>query len=260
MLSGQIQDLFDLSGKIALVTGGAVGIGKGIAKRLSEAGASVIITDIDRVAAENAALELDISGKRVIALPADAGSFSDAKRVMEYIMEKFGAMDILVNNAGIYSIIPFTDISEEIFDNTLRVNTKGTFLYSQAFSRELLKQNRKGKIINIASIAAIHSVGGMCHYDTSKGAVAMMTKAMALELGPHNICVNAVAPGGILTEGLERQFGIPMEDLKDIMPKGPLGRIGTPEDIANVVLFLASSAADFLTGIMIIADGGALLT
>jgi 2-dehydro-3-deoxy-D-gluconate 5-dehydrogenase len=262
MLSTDIQSLFDLTEHAAIVTGGAMGIGKAIAKRLSEAGASVVITDIDRTSAENTALELDPTGDRVVALAADAGSAEDAKRVSAFAMDKFGTLDILVNNAGIFSMIPFTDITEEVYDNTLQVNTKGVFFYCQAFSRELIKHGKKGKIINITSKDAIHPTGALAHYNTSKGGVAMMTKALALELGPHNICVNAVAPGFILTEGVERLFGMgmPKEDLVEIMPKGPLGRVGVPEDIANVVLFLAGGASDFLTGTMIVADGGILLT
>ncbi len=260
MLSASIQSLFDLTGKVAIVTGGAVGIGKSIAKRLSEAGATVVITDIDQSSVENAASRLDPTGKQVVAIPADAGSAEDAKRVVASAVERFGTLDILVNNAGIYSIVPFGDITEEIYDKTLRVNTRGVFFYCQAFSRELIKQEKKGKIINIASKDAIHPTGAMSHYDTSKGGVAMMTKALALELGPHHINVNAIAPGGILTEGVERLFGMPLKDLSEMMPKGPLGRVGVPEDIANVALFLAGSASDFLAGIMIVADGGILLT
>ena len=260
MLNADIQSLFDLSGKVAVVTGGAVGIGKAIAKRFVEAGAKVVVTDIDQAAVTGAASELDPSGKRVLPLTTDAGSPEDANRVVALALEAFGGADILVNNAGVYSIIPFTEITEEIYDNTLRVNTKGVFFHCQAFSRELINQGKKGKIINIASKDAVHPTGAMAHYDASKGGVAMLTKALALELGPHRINVNAVAPGGILTEGAERLFGISKEDLANVMPKPPLGRVGLPEDIANVVLFLAGSASDFLTGIMIMADGGILLT
>ena len=142
MLSTNIQALFDLTEKVAIVTGGAMGIGKSIAKTLSEAGALVLITDIDRTSAENAASELDPTGERVIALAADAGSTADATRATAFAVEKFGTVDILVNNAGIYSIIPFGDITEDVYDNTLRVNTKGVFFYCQAFSRELINQGK----------------------------------------------------------------------------------------------------------------------
>lgn len=260
MPSQNVRNLFDLTGRVAIVTGAAMGIGKGIAKKLYEAGAFVVITDIDEEAAKKTAKDIDTSSEKVVAFKADAGSVADGESLMTTITQKYSCPDILVNNAGVYSFIPFVDIPEEAFEETLRINTKGTFFYSQSFSRELIKHGNKGKIINIASIDAIHPTGSMAHYDTSKGAVEMMTKAMALELGPHNICVNAIAPGGILTEGVERQFGISLKECESIMPKGPLGRVGIPEDIANVVLFLSSGASDFLTGIMILADGGVLLT
>ena len=267
MTTQPIVELFDLSGKGAIVTGGAMGIGKAIALRLAEAGASVMIADVDLEAASQTVEEIQARGGKAQAAKADAGSSTDAKKVTEETVRAFGRLDILVNNAGVYPPCSVLDMSEEIWDRVLNINLKGIFFYSQAAAQQMIKAGHGGKVINIASLEALHPTPMLSHYDASKGGVLMATKALALELAPHGILVNAVAPGIIRTPGLEVLMasliptGEAFEDLmQNIMPRVPLGRTGTPDDIARVVLFLASAAADYMTGDLVVVDGGYLLS
>jgi 2-deoxy-D-gluconate 3-dehydrogenase len=262
-----IPQLFDLSGKGAVVTGGAKGIGQASAMRLAEAGAAVIITDIDMEAASQTVKQIKDKGGKARAVKADASSSADANRVVAATIEAFGHIDILVNNAGIFPLLPALNTSEEVWDKVLDVNLKGAFLYSQAAAREMIKAGRGGKIINIASTASLHPNPGASHYASSKGGLMMLTKSLALEWAGQGILVNAIAPGGIPTPGIQEQLkilaaaGIKEEAVKALrMARQPLGRMGDPDDIAKTVLFLASAAADYITGSMILVDGGYLLS
>ncbi len=262
-----IAELFDLSGKGAIVTGAGMGIGRGIAYRLSEAGAGVMIADIDLDAANRTAEKIRARGSKAQGIRADTRSVADAAKVAQAASEAFGSLDILVNNAGIYPLSMALDTTEELWDRTLDINLKGVFFFSQAAAREMIKAKRAGKIINIASIDAVHPLGEVSHYNASKGGVLTLTKALALEWGPHGIAVNAVAPGSIWTPGTEKtrmareESGKSVEELLNkFMSRMPLGRPGEPDDIAKVVLFLASAAADYMTGTMLTVDGGYLLT
>jgi 2-deoxy-D-gluconate 3-dehydrogenase len=267
MTTRTIAQLFDLTGKGAIVTGGAMGIGQGVAFRLAEAGAGVMIADVDAEAARQTVIEIKASGGKAHAIRADVGSTADAKKVVQATVKVFGCLDILVNNAGIYPVSPLLETSEQIWDKVLDINLKGIFFYSQAAAQEMVKAGRGGKIINMASIDAMHPYGGVAHYGASKAGVVMLTKALALELAPHNILVNAVAPGSIMTPGTQatraalQAQGIPEEKvLESFMARLPLRRMGEPDDIAKVVLFLASGAADYMTGTLVLADGGFLLS
>ena len=262
-----IAQLFDLSGKGAVVTGGAMGIGQAIAFRLAEAGASVMIADIDLEAANQTAEQIKARGGKAQAIRADVRSAADAKKVAQATVEAFGRLDILVNNAGVYPIFPIKEVSEEIWDKTLDTNLKGMFFYSQAAAEAMIKGGQGGKIVNIASIDALHPGGELAHYNASKGGVVMLTKALALELAPHQILVNAVAPGSIATPGTAASTdaylarGGDIEDLaKKFRGRVPLGRVGRPDDIAKVVLFVVSAAADYMTGSLVLVDGGYLLS
>lgn len=262
-----IAELFDLSGKGAVVTGGAMGIGRAISERLCEAGAGVIITDINEDAAKQAAEEIQGAGGNARAVRADARSAEDGKKVAQAALEAFGSLDILVNNAGIYPFSPVLETTEELWDKVLNTNLKGTFLYSQAAARVMAKDKKGGRIINLCSVDALKPTGMVAHYNASKGGALMLTKALALELAPMNILVNAVAPGGIATPGtaglsetMLADFGLdPEEVTQEFLNKVPLGRWGEPDDIAKVVLFLASSASDYMCGEMVVVDGGILL-
>jgi 2-deoxy-D-gluconate 3-dehydrogenase len=259
MESENIARLFDLTNKVAIVTGGAMGIGEAIVKRLAQAGASVMIADVNTDAAKQTAGRINASGGKVQFIQADAGSVADAETVVQSTVKAFGRLDVLVNSAGIYPFSKALEISEEMWDKVYNVNTKGVFFYSKVAAQKMIDCGNGGRIVNIASTGALSPTptGGLVHYNSSKSAVVMITKALALELGQYGILVNAVVPGSTLTTGTgERLKG---ERGKFLSSKLPLGRLGEPDDIAKVVLFLVSAAADYMTGSLVTVDGGYLL-
>ncbi len=263
MTTQTIAQLFDLTGKGAIVTGAAMGIGQAIASRLAEAGAGVMITDINPEAASQTVEQIMARGGKARAIHADATSADDAKKAVEATVESFGRLDILVNNAGIYPFSPILEISEEMWDKVLDINIKGVYFYSRAAAKEMIKAGQGGKIVNMASMEGLRPRADLAHYVTSKGGVVMLTKALALELAPHNILVNAVAPGGIVTPGAWEHaaalmaMGRSLEEIRDaFMARLPMGRMGEPDDVAKVALFLASAAADYMTGSILLVDGG----
>ncbi|HEX5456366.1 MAG TPA: SDR family NAD(P)-dependent oxidoreductase [Candidatus Saccharimonadales bacterium] len=264
-----INELLDLQGKNAIVTGGAKGIGFGIAYRLSEAGAKVLIADLDLEAAQTSAAELRDKGW--IAKPAvvDVSKEDDIKMMIARCKELFGSVDIIVNNAGIYPNKPIADMSEEEFDRVMHVNLQSVFLATKHVSEDMKQAGHGGKIINITSVDALHpSMIGLAHYDASKHGVWGFTKNSALELAPYNIYVNAVAPGGIATPGVEAmqkaqklpKGADPAKMAEAFMSKIPMRRIGEPDDIGKAVLFLASDMSSYMTGAQIVVDGGVLLS
>jgi len=262
-----IAQIFDLTGKGAIVTGGGMGIGRAIVMRLAEAGAAVMIVDIDMDAAGKVVQRVKEKGGKAEAIKADIRSLADAKKVAEGTVQAFGSLDILVNNAGIYPISKALDTTEELWDRVLDINLKGTFFFCQAAAREMIKAKHGGKIINLASIDAVHPMGDVSHYNASKGGVLSLTKALALEWAPHGIIVNAIAPGSIWTPGSEKirvqqeaAGKDPMEMLKKFQTRWPMGRPGEPDDIAKVVVFYASDAVTYVTGTMLPVDGGYLLS
>jgi len=259
-----VKELLNLSGKVAVVTGGAMGIGKAIAARLAEAGASVIIADINLEAAQKTADELIAAGYKAEPVRSDASKIEDAENTIRQAVDVFGDVDILVNNAGIYPFSPAIDMTEAVWDKTIDINLKGTMFFCQAGARAMKARSHGGKIINIASIDAFRPTGNVAHYDASKGGVVMLTKALAKEWAPLGIQVNAVAPGSIATPGTSASIaGISDEQkaalTKAFLEKIPLGRMGEPDDIAKIVLFLAGPASDYMVGAVLIADGGYLV-
>ncbi len=258
---------FDLTGKAAVVTGAAMGIGFGIASRLREAGADVVVADIDAAAADRAIERLaDVPGTgRTHAVRADVSDPASARAAVAAAVATFGRLDILVNNAGIYPVSTLADLTPELIQRILGVNVAGVILMTQAAAAAMTDG---GAIINIASMDALHpSFTGLSTYGASKGAVVSVTKHHALELAPKKIRVNSIAPGGIWTEGAAASSaggGLSEEERQAIevamIAKTPVGRFGTPDDIAKVALFLASSAADYITGENILVDGGVLLS
>mgnify|MGYP003431380647 CR=1 FL=1 len=263
-----LQELLDLSGKSAIVTGGAKGIGYGIAYRLAEAGAKVLIADMDEAAAKESANKLTTKGWTAEALKVDVSDEADIKNMIATCKDKFGSVDILVNDAGIYPPKPISAMSLDDFKKVIAVNLNSVFLATK-YSSEVMKQQDGGKIINVTSIDALHpSMVGLAHYDSSKHAVWGFTKNSALELAPHNIQVNAIAPGGIQTPGVEAmQSAQKLPDGADqnamieaFLSKIPMHRMGESDEIGTVALFLASDMASYMTGEQIVVDGGALLS
>lgn len=259
--------LFDLEGKAAIVTGGAMGIGFGIVKRLVEAGADVLVADLDGDLAASKVAELDGPGKAA-AMRIDVAAVDAGDRLVDECLSNFGHVDILINNAGIYPMTPLLEMSRESWQRVIDINLTGLAFISKAVGSRMAEQGDGGKIVNIASIDALHpSMVGLAAYDSSKGGVLMFTKAFALEMAPHGVTVNAIAPGGINTEGTAAPLqgsGMTEEQMQQMMEQFlegiPLRRMGTPDDIAKVALFLASPASDYMTGELLVVDGGALLT
>lgn len=254
----------NLDGQAAIVTGGAKGIGYGICYRLAEAGAKVLVADLDEATAQTTAQELTAKGWRVEAIKTDVSSEPDVEKMIETCQSQFGSVDILVNNAGVYPSEPISEMSQEDFERVIHVNLRSVFLTTKHASAAMKKAGKGGKIINITSIDALHpSMVGLAHYDASKHGVWGFTKNSALELAPHKIWVNAIAPGGVQTPGVEAmQSGGPVnpDALKAFMAKIPMGRMGEPDEIGKVALFLASDMSSYMTGSQIVVDGGALLS
>lgn len=244
-------------GKRAIVTGGGQGIGRAIAARLAAEGAAVVLTDRRREAAETAAAEIAReSGAAVYPFVGDVASKADDEAAVRFALEKMQGIDVLVNNAGVYYTEPFLEITEARWDEILDIDLKGTFLMCQAVAPHLMKQ-RSGAMVNMASTNGIAGEAGYAHYNAAKAGVVLLTKTLALELGPFNIRVNCVCPGYIVTPGVE---GMDSDDFVSnyINTKIPLRRLGQPEEVASVVAFLASEDASFVTGESILIDGGQL--
>lgn len=259
-----ISKLASLKGKTAIVTGGAMGIGFGIAYRLAEAGASVVIADANEGVGRETADGLKAKGWQVAFVKTDVAVETEVMQAADLAVQTFGSIDILVNNAGIYPIIPVLQMIPADFEKILAVNLKSVFLFTKTAAEIMIKQGRGGKIINITSIDALHpSAVGLAVYDASKHGLWGFTKNTALELAPHNIQVNAIAPGGINTPGAGA--GAPktpqIEAIqKKFLEKIPMKRMGEPDDIGKVALFLASDLASYMTGTQIVVDGGVLLS
>ena len=260
------NDLVSLKGKIAIVTGGAKGIGLGIAKRLHDSGASVVVADMDDAEAQRVRDDLNaIRANSAIAVHVDISKEDDVKAMLEQTLASFSRVDILVNNAGIYPFMTLKQITEDAFKKVLDVNLYGSFLCLKYVSEQMIKQGVGGKIINITSIDAVHpSASGLSTYDASKHGLWGLTKSVALELAPHKIWVNAIAPGGILTPGvmaMQGDAGSSSSAVQDaFLAKIPMHRMGQPDEIGKVALFLASDLASYMTGSQIVVDGGALLS
>lgn len=242
-----------LHGKVALVTGSAMGIGKEIALRLASEGANIVLFDLSNTIFDTAK-EIESLGVKTLVFKGDVANRSDVEKAVNEALMKFEKIDILVNNAGIYPFKPFLEMSEEDWDRVMNVNVKGTFYFTKAIVPVMVKNNF-GRIINIASIAGtVVGFPGLTHYSASKAAILGFTRALALELARFNITVNAIAPGPIETPGTKS--GLTMESREMFVRAIPVGRLGLPKDIAAVVAFLASEDASFITGQLIVADGG----
>ncbi len=260
-----LNELTNLSGKAAIVTGGAKGIGYGIAYRLAEAGAKVLVADLDEETANKTAQELVDKGWISEAIKVDVSDEEAVKNMINICKDRFGSVDILVNNAGIYPSEPVSQMTADDFERVMHVNLRSVFLTTK-YVAEVMKQQGGGKIINISSIDAIHpSMVGLAHYDASKHGVWGFTKNSALELAEHKIWVNAIAPGGIATPGAAAgSQGASNEQMAELtkmfLAKIPMHRMGEADDIGKVALFLASDMSSYMTGEQVVVDGGVLLS
>jgi 2-dehydro-3-deoxy-D-gluconate 5-dehydrogenase len=250
--------LLDLTGRTAVVTGGAMGIGLGIARRLHEAGANLLVADIDEAAAQSVAADLAAARSgSALAVRSDVSDEESVQQMVRTAVEGFGSIDILVNNAGIYPMVPLADLDAATFRRVLDVNLTGLFLCTKHASARMIEQGRGGRIVNVTSIDALHpSMVGLSHYDASKHGAWGFTKNVALDLAPHAIWVNAVAPGGIKTPGAGEMDDASTKAFEAMIP---MSRMGEPDDIARAVLFLASELSSYMTGSQIVVDGGRLL-
>lgn len=240
------------------MTGGAAGIGKGVALRLAEEGADVVIADIDEAAARETVAKIEASGRRALAVGADVSRREDVEAMVTRARE-FGRIDILVNNAGVEYITPLFEVSEAEWDRIMDINLKGTFLCCQAVARAMTGDQRGGKIVNVGSVAGVRSIRHEPHYSASKAGVHALTTQLALELAPYRINVNAVVPG-VIRNGLSTRHSLANEARSEKLRQDiPWGRFGTPRDIGNAVVFLASDEADYITGTVLVVDGGFLL-
>jgi len=254
----KVAELFDITGRVAVVTGGASGIGKAIALDLARFGAIVVIADAALGPAEQVARDIRNVHGNAIAVRTDVTSRGEVDALVEKAVGEFGRIDILVNSAGIIRPAGLLDMAEDEWDAVMNVNLKGVFLVMQAVARHMVRE-KYGKIINIASTCGLNTVAGpVANYAPSKAGVIQLTKVAATELGPYGINVNAIAPGPITTElHYEGRTPDQVEEYFERSRKAAvLGRIGSPEDIANVALFLATDESSLITGQVIAADGG----
>ncbi len=235
--------------KTAVVTGAGSGIGKGIALALAKEGYNVVVADISEENGKKVADELSKLGIKTLAVKCDVSNSDQVSALFHEAAKEFGQIEVLVNNAGIYPFVSFEKMQESDWDKVMNINLKSIFLCSKEASR-LMPEG--GRIINISSIASVVGFSGLVHYCASKGGVNAMVRALALEMAPKKITVNAVAPGAIQTPGAQASE----ESQKQTIVAIPLARMGQPEDIANAVVFLALEKSDYITGQVLIVDGG----
>ena len=250
-------------GKVALVTGGSRGIGRGISEMFARGGAKVIVNYASTAdsgpfsgSADQLVADLRAAGGEAIAYQADVSKSDEVTAMVDFARKEFGRIDILVNNAGICPFMEFLDLTEEVWDRVFAVNMKGTFLCSQAVARVMVEQGIKGRIVCTSSIGAVAGTTFQSHYCATKAGVNLFVKSIATALGPYGITVNAVMPGAILTDLSIPQFKASPETEKSYREKIPVGRLGAPEDVAAAVGFLATEEASYISGAELVVDGG----
>lgn len=252
-----------LADRVAIVTGGAQAIGRAIVERLAREGAKIIIVDVNDEAGRQAVLAVEALGGEAVYRSADVAERLDVHNLVAVAADAFGRIDILVNNAAVVDTTDFLELDEAEFDRVLSTNLKGAFLLGQAVGKRFIKQlkdepkRRAGTIINVTGLAAEFGLSRHVAYAVSKGGMTQLTKSMALALAPYGIRVNAVAPGSI-DAGMLETLLVDTDRRDEALARTPLGRFGTPEEIAAVVAWLASAEASYLTGTTIWAEGGRL--
>jgi 3-oxoacyl-[acyl-carrier protein] reductase len=249
---------FNLAGRTAVVTGGGRGNGKGICLALAQAGADVVVAELDPSTAQATAKEVQALGQKALAIPTDVCQRDQVEQMVHQTVQAFGTIDVLVNNAGGGSpkqLVAGLEMSEDTWDAIVDLNLKSVFLCTQAAARVMIP-HKKGNIVNIASLAGIIPYTPGIHYGVAKAGVINLTMNVAVILGPHNIRVNAIAPGFIVTENTNALAYKPHPELLELRARAvPRGRLGTPEDVGWLVAFLASDASDYINGETIRMDG-----
>jgi NAD(P)-dependent dehydrogenase (short-subunit alcohol dehydrogenase family) len=245
----------NLTGKVAIVTGAGRGIGKGIAKALADAHASVIVNDVDLNVATEVSRQIESSGGRALPVKADVRKGDEISRMVETAVKELGGIHIWVNNAGIVLRKPAEEIAEDEWDKLIDINLKGTFLCAQAAAKAMMRAGQGGRIINISSIMGGVALPPRAAYCASKGGIIALTKDLAAEWAKHGITVNGIAPGWTITEMTQSYFS--QEPVRrHLLERIPLNRLGKPEDMAHLAVFLASEYSDYITGQTIYVDGG----
>lgn len=243
----------DFTGKVALVTGGARGIGRAISLKFARAGADVAIFDLLEEEAEKTVGEIFLRGKEACFFKVDVTEEKEVQNAVEKLIKKYGRIDFLVNNAGITSKYSFSEIPLDVWRKTIEVNLTGAFLCCRKVVPHMVKR-KEGRIVFVSSASSLTGSGGGAHYASSKGAVNSLVRALSRELAPYNILVNAVAPRNIQAGTLQDIYS--EKELAGLLKKIPLGRMGTGEEVADVVVFLCSALSTYITGQIIIVDGG----
>jgi NAD(P)-dependent dehydrogenase (short-subunit alcohol dehydrogenase family) len=246
---------FGLQGRVVVITGGAQGIGEACARRLVHDGAAVALWDLADNAGRQLAETLNAAGGRALYLHCNVAHKTQVDAALAATLAHFGHVDGLVNNAGIFNAAPFLDITEADWDAVIAVNLKGSFLVGQAVARELVKQGR-GAIVNMSSVNGMLAIPSIASYNASKGAINQLTRVMALSFADQGVRVNAVAPGTIATELAKNAVLTSDEAKARVMSRTPMKRLGEPGEIADVVAFLLSDAASYMTGEIVVVDGG----
>jgi glucose 1-dehydrogenase len=245
-----------LQGTNALVTGSSKGIGQAIAIRYAEEGADVVVNyNSDPKGAEETVSRIQATGRRAIAIKGDLGSVASVRALVEEGWEGLGGLDVLVNNAGVESHAPFWDVTESDYDKVLNINLKGVFFATQTFVNKLRADGRAGKVINISSVHEELPFPNFASYCASKGGLKMLTRNLAVELGPLGITINSIAPGAIETPINAKLLSDPQK-VSALTAQIPLGRIGKTDDVAGLAVFLASADSDYATGATFTVDGG----
>lgn len=250
----KILEKFNLEGKVAVVTGSAQGLGKGYAKGLAEAGATVVCADRNLEGVQKTAVEIAEAGGKAEACFLDVTKPAETEKAFREIASRLGSLDILINNAGVEDISPFVDVTEAQYDKIMGVNLRGAFFTAQAAAR-VMKAQKSGKILNIGSLGSAIGLSESSVYCGTKSGVLGITRTMAIELAKDNVQVNALGPGYFRTPMTEPFFQDPAHR-KWIEERIPAGRVGTAEDLIGAVVFLCSSASDYLTGQIVYVDGG----